>query len=98
MDAEAYDLRHDVGEKCGRACSQLANERGNYNTRVFTRETIRIIADYSSSDDEQLLFSFLAVKLSMLLMKLPGIISSHTTSEKTLVIFVNIFWDVDGRR
>jgi arylsulfatase A-like enzyme len=45
----AYDMHHDSREFCGRDCSRLVDERGNYSTHVFTREAIKIIENYRSS-------------------------------------------------
>jgi len=46
INGEGYDLRFDKQEFCGKECSQIADERGNYSTHVFTREAIRIIDAY----------------------------------------------------
>ena len=46
-----YDLRYDKQEFCGKDCSQLPDERGNYSTHVFTREAIRVIENYRDVSD-----------------------------------------------
>jgi arylsulfatase A-like enzyme len=47
----AYDLRYDARPNCGEGCSQIVDERGNYSTHVFTRQTIQIIQNYHSHHD-----------------------------------------------
>ena len=51
VNGEGYDLRFDQQEYCGRGCSQLADERGNYSTTVFTREAIRVITEHKYAMD-----------------------------------------------
>ena len=46
VNGQGYDLRFDKEEFCGKECSQIADERGNYSTHVFTREAIRVIDEY----------------------------------------------------
>lgn len=53
-----YDMHHDHREFCGEGCSRLVDERGNYSTHVFTRETIRLIEEYDKKDGP--LFLYLA--------------------------------------
>jgi arylsulfatase A-like enzyme len=48
---KAYDLRYDARPNCGEGCSQIVDERGNYSTHVFTRQTIQIIQNYHNDDD-----------------------------------------------
>jgi arylsulfatase A-like enzyme len=55
-----YDMRFDKQERCGKRCSELRDERGNYSTHVFTREAIRVIQQYSQTDKEKPLFLYLA--------------------------------------
>ena len=44
-----YDLRHDRGQRCGKGCSQVVDERGNYSSWAFARETIRMLNDFVES-------------------------------------------------
>lgn len=48
VNSGGYDLRFDKEEFCGKDCSTLPDERGNYSTHVFTREAIRVINEYNS--------------------------------------------------
>lgn len=64
---DGYDLRFDKQEFCGKDCSRLADERGNYSTHVFTREAIRVIDEYhesskdnSEEEEQSPLFLYLA--------------------------------------
>ena len=72
-NGEGYDLRFDKQEHCGKGCSQLTDERGNYSTHVFTREALRVIQEYkddsnnsknnnnnSNDNDKSPLFLYLA--------------------------------------
>jgi arylsulfatase A-like enzyme len=56
----AYDMHNDTREFCGRGCSRLVDERGNYSTHVFTREAIKIIENYNISQEGRPLFLYLA--------------------------------------
>ena len=49
-----YDLRYDKQQNCGKGCSEIIDERGNYSTHVFTREAIRVINDYASSSSSSI--------------------------------------------
>lgn len=53
QDGGGYDLRYDQQEHCGPGCSQIADERGNYSTTVFTREAIRVIEDYKKQTERE---------------------------------------------
>lgn len=59
-----YDLRHDRGPKCGKECSRVVDERGNYSSWVFARETIRMLNEYSAEKKQNAtvgpLFQYLA--------------------------------------
>lgn len=55
----AYEMHWDAREKCGRDCSRLVDERGNYSTHVFTREAIRVIENHPQRPHEPL-FLYLA--------------------------------------
>ena len=64
-NGNGYDLRYDRQPNCGPKCSQIPDERGNYSTTVFTREAIRVIQQYSNTDndspkDKNPLFLYLA--------------------------------------
>jgi len=48
-----YDLRNDTKEFCGKGCSQLPDERGNYSTHVFTREAIHVIENHARSTERR---------------------------------------------
>jgi len=61
MHSGAYDLRWDKKEKCGAGCSQVADELGNYSTHVFTREAVRVIEQYNSTDPLFLYLAYQAV-------------------------------------
>lgn len=53
-----YDMHHDKRENCGHGCSQLADERGNYSTHVYTRRALEVIGDYKEENGP--LFMYLA--------------------------------------
>lgn len=53
-----YDLHNDSRANCGHDCSQVADERGNYSTHVYTRRAVELIDDYDSSQGP--LFLYLA--------------------------------------
>lgn len=55
---KAYGLRRDVTSNCGPGCSQIADERGNYSTHVYTREAVRIVREHEPSSGP--LFLYLA--------------------------------------
>lgn len=52
--SSGYDLRSDPHQYCGKECSTIVDERGNYSTHIFTREAIRVIEkhhqDYYNDD------------------------------------------------
>jgi arylsulfatase B len=50
---KGYDLRYDRTQYCGQGCSQIVDERGNYSTTVFTREAIRVVQDYSTTEQQK---------------------------------------------
>ncbi len=51
------DLHYDKSPRCGKGCSQVTNEKGNYSTHVFTREAIEVVKKH---DSNQPLFLYLA--------------------------------------
>jgi arylsulfatase A-like enzyme len=67
--AGGVDLHKDVSPNCGKGCSQIADETGNYSTHVFTREAIQVVENHArrfgsgsnnSKDDTAPLFLYLA--------------------------------------
>jgi len=54
-----YDMHYDKQENCGRECSQLVDERGNYSTHVYTRRALQIIDEHDEENDGPL-FMYLA--------------------------------------
>ena len=54
-----YDMWYDKKEFCGRGCSEVMDERGNYTTDVFTRESIKVV-DRHNTAEEGPLFLYLA--------------------------------------
>ena len=55
---DAYEMHNDYREFCGKGCSLVVDERGNYSTHVFTREATRIIQEYNPENGP--LFLYLA--------------------------------------
>jgi len=43
-----YDMQFDKEERCGDRCSQFIDERGNYSSDVFARESIRVIEEHAA--------------------------------------------------
>ena len=43
----ATDLHRDRSPNCGKGCSEVVDEGGNYSTHVFTREAIRVVEDHA---------------------------------------------------
>jgi arylsulfatase B/arylsulfatase I/J len=41
-----YDMRHDERPHCGKDCSKTVDERGQYSSPLFARETIRMMKAY----------------------------------------------------
>ena len=41
-----YDMRHDRGPRCGKGCSRVVDEREQYSSPLFARETIRMMKEY----------------------------------------------------
>lgn len=56
----AYDMHHDARPRCGAGCSKFVDERGNYSTTVFTRESLRVIHEHAANQNEHPLFLYLA--------------------------------------
>ena len=50
---------HDKRELCGRGCSRISDERGNYSSHVFAREAIHMIQNHGTDEPEPL-FLYLA--------------------------------------
>lgn len=42
------DLHYDRSPRCGKGCSKVVNEKGNYSTHVFTREAIKVVKNHSN--------------------------------------------------
>ncbi len=43
------DLHYDRSPRCGKGCSEVVNEKGNYSTHVFTREAIKVVKNHSKN-------------------------------------------------
>lgn len=58
---KAVDFRRDEGENCGRGCSRPALEDvGNYSTKIFTNEAVRLVEDKQERGDDTPWFMYLA--------------------------------------
>jgi len=42
-------MRYEDRENCGKGCSQIVDERGNYSSTIFARESIRIIQEHDAA-------------------------------------------------